>query len=80
LQLQQCQRCLHIDGINAIAMRATVPAQGQATRAMMLVQQQQRRLRINNGNSTIVTRAKIAIATIAKMPAHRQIQCQHDHK
>jgi hypothetical protein len=28
------------------------------------------RLRINNGNDAIVMRAKIAIATMAKMPAH----------
>jgi hypothetical protein len=29
------------------------------------------RLRINNGNNAIVTRAAIAIAAMAKMPAHQ---------
>jgi hypothetical protein len=34
------------------------------------------RLRINNGNDAIVTRATFAIATPAKMPAHQRRQCQ----
>jgi hypothetical protein len=38
------------------------------------------RLCINNGNDTIVTRAKIAIATMAKTPVHQQWQCQLANK
>ncbi len=37
---------------------------------MMLAEQWQRRLRIKDGNNTIMTRATIAIATTAKTPAH----------
>jgi hypothetical protein len=47
-----------------------MPAQQQAMRGTMLAQQQQRCLRINNGNNTIMTRATNAIATMAKMLAH----------
>jgi hypothetical protein len=38
---------------------------------MMLAQQWQRRLCINDGNNTIMMRATIAIATMAKTPAHQ---------
>jgi hypothetical protein len=37
-------------------------------------------LRINNGNDAIVTRAKIAILTMAKTPVHQQRQCQLANK
>jgi hypothetical protein len=42
----------------------------QATWAMMLAQQWWRHLRIDNGDNTIVMRATITSATMAKMPAH----------
>jgi hypothetical protein len=58
--------------------RATTPAQQQATRAMMLAEQQCRCLRIDNGNNTIMTRAIIAIATMAKTSAHQWQLRHHD--
>jgi hypothetical protein len=45
---------------------------------MTLAQQRQRCLRIYDGNNTIMTRATIAIATMAKTPAHQWQQCHHD--
>jgi hypothetical protein len=48
-------------------------------RATTLVQQRQRCLHINNSNNTIVMRATIAIATMAKRPTHQQRQqCHRD--
>jgi hypothetical protein len=40
------------------------------TRAMMPAQRQQGHLHIDDGNNAIVMRPKIAMATMAKMPAH----------
>jgi hypothetical protein len=77
-QLQQQQRYLSSNGNDAIAMRATMPAWWQATKATALVWQWQRRLCIGNGNNTIVTRATIAIATTAKTPAHQRQQCNYN--
>jgi hypothetical protein len=37
-------------------------------------------LPIDNGNDAIVMRATIAIATMAKMPAHQRQQCQLANK
>ncbi len=45
---------------------------------MVLAQQWRRRLHINDGNNAIVMRVIIAIATMAKTPAHQQQQCHHD--
>ncbi len=78
LQSQWRQRCLHIDGNNAITMRVAMPAWQQATRATRLAQQRQRRLRINDGNEPIVTRATISIATVTKATVHWQQQYHHD--
>ncbi len=50
----------------------------QATRATMLAWQQQRCLRINNGNYAIMTRVTIAITTMAKMPMHQWQWCHHN--
>jgi hypothetical protein len=47
-------------------------------RTTMLALQWRRRLRIDNGNNAIVTRATITIATTAKPPAHWRQQCHHD--
>jgi hypothetical protein len=58
-------------------MRASTPAQQQATRARTLAQQWQRHLRINSGDNTIMRRVATAIATTAKMPVHQQCQCHH---
>jgi hypothetical protein len=49
-------------------------------RAMSLAQQWQRCLRINNGDNAIVTKATIAITTMAKMPVHQQQQQHHHNK
>ncbi len=78
LQWQQLQGCLSIDSNDAIMTRATMPAQWRVTRAKMLVQQQQRWLRINDGNNTIMTRSTFAIATTAKIQVHQWQQCHHD--
>jgi hypothetical protein len=51
---------LWIKGNDAIVTRATMPAQ-----------QQQGRLRIDNGNDTIVIRVTVAMATTAKTPAQQ---------
>ncbi len=83
---QQCQcdeGCQLEDGNNAIAMRETIPLwiEGNnaiVTMATMPAQQQQWRLRINNGNNTIVMRATIAITTTVKMPMHWWQQCHHN--
>ncbi len=79
-QSQQQQRRLCINGHNAIATRAMTPARQQVTRATMLAWQQRRCLCINDGNNAIVTRAIIAIATAAKMPAHCRRQRQLDNE
>ncbi len=78
LQLQQRQRHLRIDGNYAITTRAPTPAQWQATRGATLVWQRRRCLHINNGDDAIKTRATLAIATTAKMPAHWQQQHHHN--
>jgi hypothetical protein len=78
LQSQQRQRHLRIDSNNAIMTRVTTPDQQQATRVTMLVRQWWRPLHINDGNDTIVTKAAIAIATMAKAPAHQQQQQHHN--
>jgi hypothetical protein len=77
-QSQQWQRPLHINGNDAITMRVTIPAQQQATRVTTLAWQWQRCLRIDNGNYAIMTRATIAIVTMAKMPVHWRQQCHHN--
>jgi hypothetical protein len=46
----------------AITTRATMPALRQVTRSTMLAQQWQRRLRINDGNDTIMTMAKMPVS------------------
>jgi hypothetical protein len=51
---------LRIKGNNAIVTRAMTPSL-----------QRQGRLCINNGNDAIIIRVKIAIATMAKNPAHQ---------
>jgi hypothetical protein len=56
-----------IKGNNTIVTMATMPAWWW-----------QGRLRINNGNNTIVMRVTIAMATMAKMPAHWRQQCHHN--
>jgi hypothetical protein len=71
------------DGDNTISKRETMPLwikgdNAIVTRAMLLAQQQQGCLRIDNGNNAMVMRATIAIATMAKMPAHQQQQCHHN--
>jgi hypothetical protein len=80
--LQQEQLNQLEDGNNAIVTRARTPLQIKGnnaivTRAMMPAQQQQGRLRFDNGNGAIVMRATITIATMAKMPTHQwqQLHC-----
>jgi hypothetical protein len=55
---------LWIKGNSTIVTRATAPSQ-----------QQQGHLLIDNGNNTIIMRATIAIATMAKTLAHQWQQC-----
>jgi hypothetical protein len=55
---------LWIKGNNAIVTRTTMPSW-----------QRQGRLHINHSNGTIVTRARITMATMAKTPAHWWQQC-----
>jgi hypothetical protein len=50
-QLQQHWKCLCSNSKNAITMRATMPAQWQATEATTLAQQRRKRLHINDGNN-----------------------------
>ncbi len=73
--LQQGQQCLLKDGNDAIAMRDTMPSwikgdDAIITRATMSAQQQQGHLRIDNSDNTIIMRPTIAMAMMAKMPAH----------
>jgi hypothetical protein len=55
---QQLWRRLHINGNDAIMMRATMPALRWAMRAMTITRQRQRCLRINDDNDAITTMAK----------------------
>jgi hypothetical protein len=82
--LQQGQQLQLKDGNNAIAMRATMPLQIKGnntivTRTTTPAWQQQGHLHIDNGNNTIVMMPTIAIATMAKMPAHQR-QRRHCNK
>ncbi len=76
LQLQWQHRRLRINSYIAIVTRATMKAWQGATRTTTLAQQWQRCLRINDNKDAIVTRETIAIATMAKTPAH---WCQQHH-
>ncbi len=75
--LQWGQQCQLEDNNDTILMRETALSRikGNAAivmRAMMPAQWQQGHLRIDNGNKAIVMRQKIAMVTMAKMPAHQR--------
>jgi hypothetical protein len=81
--LQQGQQSQLEDGNTAITTMATTPSwikgnNAIVTRKTTLSQRQQGCLRINNGNDTIIMRATIAMATVAKTPAHQWQQCHHN--
>jgi hypothetical protein len=81
--LQRGQQCQLEDGNNAITTRATTPSWIKVNNAIVMrvtmpAWQRQGRLRIDNGNNTIVMREKIAIAMTVKTPVHRQQWAHHN--